>query len=184
MGHEGLCRRWQGSIIDGCAPAPRRFVRHLRRGGEVREIKLPRKTGKKHPYLNGTQVELLASHSDAFSTFVYVLACTGIRWGEATGLRVASLDSLRHRMLIEENAVRLGGEVVVGTPKTHEKRSVVYPKFLGEPIARLCDGKEREEVVFGDGDTYLTRAAAAKAGIGRQSKRHRRLTHRSRRHPA
>jgi integrase len=82
---------------------------------------------------------------------------TGIRWGEAIGLRLSSLDTLRRRMLIQESAVYVNSHVEVGSPKTHENRSVSYPKFLSEPLARQCEGKSRDQPVFGDGTTRTPR---------------------------
>lgn len=126
----------------------------------ARGVKLPRKAKKRRAYLTPAQVELLASNAGEHATLVYVLAYTGIRWGEAIGLRVSSLDTLRRRMLIEENAVNIGSAVVVGTPKTHEKRSISYPAFLSEPLARACEGKSRDQLVFGKGLAHLARAGS------------------------
>lgn len=55
------------------------------------------------------------------------LAYTGLRWGEATGLKVKHVDATRRRVAVEENAVIVNGHVQVGTPKTHERRAVPYP---------------------------------------------------------
>ena len=128
----------------------------------ARGVNLPRKGKKKRAYLTPHQVELLAKHSGEHSTLVYVLAYTGIRWGEAIGLRVSSLDALRRRLRIEENAVMLGSKVAVGTPKSHEARSVPFPKFLSIPLARACEGKARTQLVFGNGDDYQLRAGSGK----------------------
>lgn len=45
----------------------------------------------------------------------------------------------------------VNGSILVGTPKTHERRSVPYPKFLATPIAAACEGKGRDDLVFDDG---------------------------------
>lgn len=121
----------------------------------ARGVKLPRKAKKKRVYLSAAQVELLAHHAGPHAALVYTLAYTGIRWGEAVGLRVSSLDTLRRRMLISENAVTVGSSIVVGTPKTHENRSVPYPRFLSEPLAAQCVDKPREQLVFGSGLVHL-----------------------------
>ncbi|HEY4267239.1 MAG TPA: tyrosine-type recombinase/integrase [Galbitalea sp.] len=126
----------------------------------ARGVKLPRKGKKQRVYLTAAQVELLAGNSGNNGTLVLTLAYTGIRWGEAIGVRVQSLDALRRRMLIQENAVTIGSKVVVGTPKTHENRSVPYPEFLAEPLARACEGKSRDQLVFGDGLAHLARAGS------------------------
>lgn len=44
----------------------------------------------------------------------------------------------------------VGGEIIVGTPKSHKVRSVPFPAFLAEPLAHLCEGKARDQLVFGD----------------------------------
>ncbi len=106
----------------------------------ARNAKLPRKSKKKRAYLTPTQVDLLARHAGENSTLIYVLAYTGIRGGETIGLRLSSMGMLRRRMQIEEHAVLIGSKVMVRTPKTHAHRSVPYPKFLSESLARACEG--------------------------------------------
>ncbi len=61
------------------------------------------------------------------AALVYALAYTGMRWGEVTGLRVRNVDLQRRRARVEENAVKVSTKIVVGTPKTHETRSVPLP---------------------------------------------------------
>lgn len=126
----------------------------------ARDVKLPRKTRKSRNYLTARQVELLAENAGDHGTLVNSLAYTGLRWGEAIGLRIRALDTLRRRMLIQENAVYVGSGVVVGTPKTHENRSVPYPRFLSEPLAKACEGKTRDQLVFGNGDAFLTKTSS------------------------
>jgi integrase len=120
----------------------------------ARGVDLPRKIRKPHPYLSHEQVELLAQASKSNGTLVRVLAYTGLRWGEATALRVRDVDALRRRLQVRENAVLIGGKIFVGSPKSHEARSVPFPKFLIQPLAQLCEGKRREQLVFGNGDQY------------------------------
>lgn len=113
----------------------------------ARGISLPRKVKKPHVYLSHEQVHTLAAASK-YPTLVLVLAYCGLRWGEATGLRVKHLDMLRRRFLIEENAVQVGSVIEIGTPKNHKKRTAPFPRFLGEQLARQCEGKGREDLVF------------------------------------
>lgn len=128
----------------------------------ARGVKLPRKNKGRHKYLSPERVELLVSQSK-FPTLVHTLAYTGLRWGEATGLQVASLDRVRRRLLIEENAVKVGQQVIVGTPKSHERRSVPYPEFLAEALGSECAGKRKHELIFGDGVVHL-RSPHSKSG--------------------
>lgn len=127
----------------------RRVSRNVARG-----VKLPRKVSKRKPYLTHVQVQRLADAS-AHPTLVLFLAYTGLRWGEATALRVRHVDALRRRVSVEENAVLVDGVIHTGTPKTHESRSVPYPAFLSLAIAKLCEGKGRDQLLFGDGIMHL-----------------------------
>lgn len=79
---------------------------------------------------------------------VLLLAYCGLRWGELAGLHVADIDMLHRRIHIRRNAVNVGGTVEVGTTKTHERRSIPFPRFLVEPLAATCRGKSRGGIVF------------------------------------
>lgn len=121
----------------------------------ARGVTLPRKAKKAHAYLTHAQVQALAEASKGHSALVYLLAYTGLRWGEATGLRLKSLDLLKKRLKVSENAVAVGGVIHVGTPKSHESRTVPLPDFLIPMLAQECEGKSREALVFGDGHNHL-----------------------------
>ncbi|WP_367645986.1 tyrosine-type recombinase/integrase [Paenarthrobacter ureafaciens] len=129
------------AILDD-AVADRRALSNPARG-----VTLPRKTKKPHVYLSHEQVHSLAAASK-YPALVLVLAYCGLRWGEATGLRVKHVDFLRRRFMIEENAVQVGSIIEVGTPKNHKKRTVPFPRFLAEGLARQCEGKGRDDLVF------------------------------------
>lgn len=120
--------------------------------------KLPRKPRKQKVYLTHSQVAALADASGPHRTLVLLLAYTGLRWGEATGLRVQHLDMLRKRASVVENAVWVGSEVFVGTTKSHKSRSVPLTDFLLPELARQCEGKGRGDLLFPDDDgDYLPR---------------------------
>lgn len=120
----------------------------------ARGVRLPRKAKGKHVYLTATQVGELAGECSVHSEIVWVLATTGIRWGELAALRVQDVDFLRRRLHIVRNAVTVGSQVHVGTPKTHERRTVAIPAFVLDMLAPLCVGKAREELLWArtDGD--------------------------------
>ncbi|WP_233199153.1 site-specific integrase [Cryobacterium sp. M23] len=142
-------------ILDGAVKDKRITV------NPARELKLPRRTSGRRAYLSHQQVERLAVESK-YPDFVRFLAYTGLRWGEATGLRVRHVDPATRRLRIEENAVSVNGYVVVGTPKTHERRSVVYPAFLDSAIALASQGKSADALLWGDGVIHLTQGHAHK----------------------
>lgn len=128
----------------------RRLARNVARG-----VSLPKKTRKTHVYLTHPEVDALAREAGQYGPLVLTLAYTGIRWGEAVGLRVEHIDFLRRRLQVAENAVNVGGEIIVGTPKSHRVRSVPFPAFLADTLARLCEGKTRDQLVFGDGVNHV-----------------------------
>jgi integrase len=124
----------------------------------ARGVSLPRKVKKPHVYLSHEQVHELAAASK-YPGLVLVLAYCGIRWGEATALKVKHLDMPRRRLMIEENAVQVGSVIHVGTPKNHKKRTVPFPKFLAKQLAHQCEGKGRDDLVFPDENRHYLRAA-------------------------
>jgi len=112
------------------------------------KIKLPRKVRKKNTYLTDAQVHQLAAEAGRYRSLVLLLSYLGLRWGEAAGLRVADIDFLRRRILLHENAVQVGSEMVVGTLKSHKNRTVPIPRFLIEELARTCEGKETTDLLW------------------------------------
>jgi integrase len=111
-------------------------------------VKLPRIVKRKHGYLTHEQVDALATHCKDYGDVVLFLAYTGLRWGEMAALRVKSLNMLRRRIDVSEAVADVRGHIVWGTPKSGEARSVPFPSFLAESLARRCAGKGREDLVF------------------------------------
>lgn len=113
-----------------------RLARNSARGAE----NLPRKGRKPRTYLTHEQVEHLAASAGAHRVLVYLLAYSGLRWGEAIALRVRHLDLLRRRINVVENVVQVNMAMPPGTPKNGEARSVPIPSFLADELGRACDG--------------------------------------------
>ncbi|MGO4594835.1 tyrosine-type recombinase/integrase [Leifsonia sp. 2TAF2] len=124
---------------------------HLIPSNPARGVKLPRRNSREHVYLSNEQVAALLAACGPHALIVATLAYTGLRWGEATALRVRDVDTKRRRLSVVENAVYVNGAIVVGTPKTHERRSVPYPQFLSQPLVEACSDKGRDGIVFDDG---------------------------------
>jgi integrase len=116
----------------------------------ARGVNLPRKTSKEHIYLNHQEVHALAAHSGDRATLVLLLAYTGLRWGEAIGLRVRDVDHDRRRITISLNAVEVGGAIEVGTPKTHKRRTVPFPRLLEAQLREQAGGKANDDLLFSD----------------------------------
>lgn len=106
----------------------------------ARGVSLPLEVKKPHISLTHNQVSLLAEHAGDKSTLLLTLVSTGLRWGEAVGPRVRDLNPFRYRLNVRENAVRVGGRILVGTPKTHAARSVPFPVLLTVHLAKAAEG--------------------------------------------
>jgi len=114
----------------------------------ARGARLPRKVPRAHRYLTHQQVHDLAAASGKHEAMVLLLAYTGLRWGEVVALRVRDVDFARRRLAISENAVEVGAATIVGTPKSHKRRSVPFPAFLEDPLANAAAGKQINELLF------------------------------------
>jgi integrase len=125
----------------------------------ARGLKLPRKAAKPRAYPTHEQVAELAAEATRPELIVF-LAYTGLRWGEATGLRIKHIDLKRRRVSVEENAAEVGSFIEIGTPKTHENRQVPYPAFLAETMQALVAGKGRDALVSGEGLIHVRRPKA------------------------
>jgi integrase len=121
----------------------------------ARGIKMPRKVRGRKVYLTHEQVEQLAAESKDNATLVYFLAYTGVRWGEATALRIRDVDLIRRRANIIDNAVAVGGSIIVGSPKTHRVRTVPFPKFVARLLTEEMENAGPDDLLFGDGRHHL-----------------------------
>ena len=116
----------------------------------ARGVNLPRKPKKEHRYLTHEEVVRLADNSGDHRTLLLVLAYTGLRWGEAIGLRVRDVDLTRNRIFVSVNAVEVGGIIEVGTPKSDKRRTVVFPAFLTQSLLENLTGKGPNDLLFSD----------------------------------
>ena len=63
------------------------------------------------------------------------LADTTIRWGKALGLDANSLDLVRHGVLVREKPVNVAGEIIPGTPNSHNLQNQL------DRFRKHCDGQ-------------------------------------------
>lgn len=121
---------------------------HRLASNPARGVKLPRKVRREHTYLTHEQVHALADAAGPNGPMVLLLAYCGLRWGEAAGLRVRDCNLAQRRIAIIHNAVEVGSKVIVGTPKTHRRRTVPLPRFVIDRLAQQCAGKEPDDLLF------------------------------------
>ncbi|HEY8318688.1 MAG TPA: site-specific integrase [Amnibacterium sp.] len=130
----------------------------------ARGVNLPRKVRREHRYLTHEQVHALALASGEHRALVLVLAYTGLRWGEAIGLRVRDLDLERRRISVSTNAVEVGREIQVGTPKTHKRRVVPFPRLLESALLEQVAQRDGEELLFAGRDGFHMRRVRVSGG--------------------
>lgn len=118
------------------------------RANPARGLKLPRPPRRDHVFLTHDQVHDLASASGSWRVLVLLLAYTGLRWGEATALRVCDIDLARRRIDVRRAFSDVGGRIVLGTPKSHQARTVPIPRFLARELSALMNGKKPDDLVF------------------------------------
>jgi integrase len=123
-----------------------RIVKNPARGITIKRKPLPEET-----YLTHRQVETL-SRASRHPTLVRFLAYTGLRWGEATALRVRNVDTLKRRIVVREAVATVNGKQILGSVKNHERRIVAYPSFLDAEIADLCLAKGADDRLWAADD--------------------------------
>ncbi len=134
------------------------------------KIEVPKTAKRDNTYLTHDQVDDLVEAVEdtdldqvGRGTLILVLAYCGIRWGEATGLRVKDVDLNRGRLQIRQNIVDVNGTQVIETPKSWKVRTVPVPGFLVDRLRRQV------ESAAGTGpDALIWRSASG--GPMRQSK--------------
>lgn len=114
----------------------------------ARGVKLPKGSQRNHVYLTAQQLHTLADEAGRYRGLVLLLGTVGLRWGEAAALRVSDVDFLRRRITLHRNAVKVGGQICVGTLKTNKSRTVALPAFVADAVAVACEGKNRDDLLW------------------------------------
>ena len=77
-----------------------------------------------------------------------ILAYCGLRWGEASGLRVSDIDSRRGRLEVQHTIVELDGVQLDSQPKDCDARSIPVPASLLDELKLRVEGKEAGSPAF------------------------------------
>jgi integrase len=89
----------------------------------------PRQTA--HTYLTTTEVAALAAACGAQGDVVFLLAYSGLRFGELVGLRVEDVDLAARRIRVRRSITQVGGKLIEGNPKSAAgRRSIPIPQRL------------------------------------------------------
>ncbi len=137
----------------------------------ARDLTIRKKPVPDEVFLSHAQVEALAGTS-RHADLVLFLAYTGLRWGEVTALRVRNVDPKARRVNVREAVAEVNGKAVLGSVKSHEKRTVAYPDFLDAAVEAVCKGKGQEDRLWNSEEGgYLRPGNAASGWFARAVKR-------------
>jgi integrase len=114
----------------------------------VNGASLPRARRAEKRFLTHAQLQDLAIAAGGDRLIIEVLGYTGLRFGELAALRVGRVDLMRRRLEVAESVTEIQGRAVFGTPKTHHRRSVPFPRSLLEPLTALVAGRLADELLF------------------------------------
>lgn len=114
-------------------------------GRLVRNVALlvrPRRLVRRAPrFLTHGQLADLAGscgeRGQQHAALILLAGMTGLRWGELRALRVRHLDVLHSRLRVEDNLPSRHKADEVVTPKTHQRRTVAFPKHIGGSLEGL-----------------------------------------------
>lgn len=114
----------------------------------AKKAKAPSVRPRRQLFLSAEELRKLADECGDYAPLVWFLGWSGLRFGEATALRVGRVAQPRRRVRVEEAATEVGGRLVFGAPKTHEARIVIVPRFVIEALRPHVEGKDDDELVF------------------------------------
>jgi integrase len=114
----------------------------------AKKAKGPSVRSRRQLFLTAEELRKLADECHEYAPLVWFLGWSGLRFGEATALRVGRVDPSRRRVRVEEAATEVGGRLIFGLPKTHEARTVIVPGFAIDAIRPLLTDKGADDLVF------------------------------------
>jgi len=95
-----------------------------------------------HIYLTAREVAELTDACGSQGDVVAILAYTGLRFGELTGLNVEDVDVAARRIRVRRSITQVGGRLVEGNPKSDAgRRSVPIPERLVPALKARLDGR-------------------------------------------
>jgi integrase len=129
------------------------FTEGLRLGivrtNPARGVRLPRVPVREMTFLTAAEVEAVAGAvAEAASPggrqaalAVRLAAYTGLRAGELWGLRIGDVDLTGQRLRISRALKDSRGVLLFGPTKTHQARTVVFPRALVKPLAQQMESR-------------------------------------------
>lgn len=138
---------------------------------------LPRRDHREMRFLTDPEIgRLIAAVPEHWRPLVLLLVATGMRWGEAIGLRVGRVDLLaaRPKLVVVEQLQELPAtcELVFVSPKSaRSRRTVSFTKQVALALAPLVAGKEPDEMVFLSPEGLMVRTRNFRRGWQKWTKK-------------
>lgn len=127
--------RWVHSVLKMCLDHAAEDLLLVSRNPAAR-TKFPPPQLTAHTYLTAAEVAALTLACGAQGDVVALLAYTGLRFGELTGLRVEDVDLKARRIRVRRSITQVGGKLVEGNPKSAAgRRSIPIPERLRNVLA-------------------------------------------------
>lgn len=112
-------------------------------------VNLPKGHKREHIFLTTAQVQRLANQIDPqFTDLIWLLATTGLRFGEAAELRTKDIDVRRRRVRVARSVTEVEGKMVIGPPKNGKERTVPLTGFMADRLKADLHGRGRDALVF------------------------------------
>ncbi len=127
-------------------------------------VDLPRLTPVRRRSLRHDQLHALADATGPYRVLVLTMGYCGLRWGEASALRVHAVDLERGRLNVTDAVTEVNGALVFGTPKSHQARWLPVPAFLLEELGRVVADKGPDDLVFASPQGAVLRVANFRRG--------------------
>jgi integrase len=126
------------------------------RANPARGVRLPRVAVHEMVFLTPSEVEALAFTAGALpapgglmaALAIRLAAYTGLRAGEQWALRVGDVDLLHRRLIVTRALKDIGGRLEFGPTKTHQARSVVFPRALVPELERISRPGNSDQLLF------------------------------------
>ena len=116
-------------------------------------IRFTKSNSRREPvFLTRDQVDAITgAMPEHYRPFIHFLAGTGLRWSEATALRIRDVDLTSERGIVHVTRAwkENGDGWVIGAPKTSRgRRTVVMPAALTSLVKKRAKGRGRDELLF------------------------------------
>lgn len=133
--------RWVHSVLKMCLDHAAEDLLLVSRNPAAR-TKFPPPRLTAHTYLTAAEVAALTLACGAQGDVVSLLAYTGLRFGELTGLRVEDVDLKARRIRVRRSITQVGGKLIEGNPKSAVgRRSIPIPERLRNVLATRIAGR-------------------------------------------